>query len=106
MKPIKAECYEKRLKKLVLGILMVIMFMVTPAFSQSSKKSDSDKIFNDYEKSLYSISTTQIRYPDMTFDYVYDNHGKLQAVTIRGINNQPFLATVLVPSPCSTLRSS
>lgn len=83
MKLVRSHEYGR---KIAFFVLSAMMLAVAPAFSQSKDKTD-DALFENYEKRLYSISTSQIRYPEMTFDYVYDNQGKLQAVTIRGIDN-------------------
>lgn len=66
--------------------IMIMMFAVSGAFSQSGKHS-ADEVFGSYEKNLYHVSTWQIKYPDMTYYYNYDDKGKLESVTITGIEN-------------------
>ncbi len=82
----KTTKMKKYLEKIGSAILMVILFMFlmeTPAFSQNS---DTQK-FKDYEQNFYNITAMQVKYPDLTFDYNYNNNGKLESVTIKGIDD-------------------
>ena len=44
--------------------------------------------YKKYQDAVYGIATYQVEYPDMMFDYEYNNKGELEGVTITGIDNQ------------------
>ena len=47
---------------------------------------NNEKNYKDYQDALIGIATYQVKYPDMVFDYEYDNEGQLTGVTVSGID--------------------
>ncbi len=72
------------------GLLLILMAMLMcsiPAFSQTTDKTMNEKKFETYQDNYYKIAAMQNKYPNMVLTYNYDKNGKLNSVSIKGVDN-------------------
>lgn len=81
MKLLKMKNQLMKAASLLLSVLFVFAFTTVKA-----QNSDEEN-FEKYQDDLYAITTYQLDFPDLLFDYNYNSDGELQSVTIRGVND-------------------
>jgi hypothetical protein len=81
MKLLKMKDQLMKAASLLLSLLFVF------AFTSVKAQNSDEENFEKYQDDLYAITTYQLDYPDLLFDYNYNSDGELQSVTIRGVND-------------------
>ena len=73
-----------------LGLLITVcaaLFYCLPALGQATDNSTNDKKFESYQDNYYKIADMQRKFPDMAVTYNYDKNGKLEGVSVTGVDN-------------------